>query len=63
MNSTLYLKPQVGSLVPSVTEQQISGVENPPVVLGDPAYTLKPWLMTPYKNTGNLSRKQLRFNN
>ena len=45
MNSTLYLKPQVGFLVPRVTEQ-ISDVENPPVVLGDPAYPLKPWLMT-----------------
>ena len=61
-NSALYLKAHVGSLVPRVT-RQISGVEIPPVVLGDPAYPLKPWLMTPYKNTGNLSRKQLRFSN
>lgn len=61
-NSALYLKAQVGSRVPRVT-RQISGVEIPPVVLGHPAYPLKPWLMTPYKNTGNLSRKQLRFNN
>ena len=61
-NTALYLKAQVGSLVPPVT-RKISGVEIPPVVLGDPAYTLKPWLMTPYKNAGNLSRKQLGFNN
>ena len=58
-NSALYLKAQVGSLVPCVT-RRISGVEIPPVVLGDPAY---PRVMTPYKNTGLLSRKQLRFNN
>ena len=62
MNSALYLKAQVGSLVLRVT-RQISGVEIAPVVLGDPAYPLKPWLMKPSKNTGNLSRKLLCFNN
>lgn len=27
------------------------------------AYPQKPWLMTPYKNTGNLTRKQVSFDN
>jgi len=31
-------------------------------VLGDGAYLLKRWLMTPYRDTGHLTRSQIRYN-
>lgn len=34
----------------------------PPIIIGDPAYPLRPWLKEPYINHGNLSTKQDRFN-
>lgn len=58
----VYWKAQSGSLVPHPT-RRISGADIPPITLGDPIYPLKPWLMTPCMNAGNLSRKHLRFNN
>jgi len=31
-------------------------------ILGDGAYPIKPWLMTPYRDTGNLTRDQKHYN-
>lgn len=61
-DAPVYWKAQSGSLVPHPT-RRISGADIPPITLGDPIYPLKPWLMTPCMNAGNLSRKYLRFNN
>ena len=61
-NTALYQNVQIGSLVTHV-KRQTSGIQIPTVVSGDPVYSQKPWLLTPHKNTSNLSRKQLSFNN
>ena len=48
------------TLLPSWTKN-INGVSIPLVMLGDPAYPLKNWLLKPFSDTG-LSRKQKTFN-
>ena len=42
--------------------KQISGSEIRPLLFGDSAYALSVWLMNPFKLTGTLSERQLRFN-
>jgi len=32
-------------------------------LIGDAAYPVRPWLMVPYKNTGNLANAQVKFSN
>lgn len=31
-------------------------------LIGDAAYPLKPWILTPYKDTGRLTRQQQHYN-
>lgn len=33
-----------------------------PLIVGDSAYPLKPWLLCPFKENGALSREQKKFN-
>ena len=40
----------------------ISGVQVPPLILGDSAYALSNWLMKPYIDRGNLTPEERSFN-
>ena len=60
-NSSLFNKCEDGTLLPNWT-RNINGVDIPLLILGDPAYPLTTWLMKPYSDCGNLSRKQRKFN-
>ena len=60
-NSSFYNKFNTRGFLPDWTKD-ISGIEAPLLILGDPAYPLLPWLMKPFPNTGNLTRQQQHFN-
>ena len=40
----------------------LNGIDVPVVIIGDPAYPLKRWLMKGFPNTGRLTREQTNFN-
>ena len=60
-NSQLYTKGERGDLFED-RMAIINATRVPVVVLGDPAYPLRPWLMKPFINTGSLSTEQRQFN-
>ena len=60
-NSTLYQRGQNGLLFTDA-RQLVAGREISPVLLGDPAYPLLPWLMKAFPDNGHLSREQKTFN-
>ena len=60
-NSTFYHKGQTGTLLPD-WQRQLSGVEVPLVILGDPAYPVLPWLMKAYPEHSGMSAQQKLFN-
>ncbi|XP_064630215.1 uncharacterized protein LOC135489052 isoform X1 [Lineus longissimus] len=60
-NSDLYDLGQSGRLFAGVTKN-VSGTDLPPVILGDPAYPLLPWLMKPYPVNAQTTAEQKRFN-
>ena len=60
-NSTFYNKVSSGTLLPNWT-RIINGVNVPLLILGDPAYPLKPWMMKPYPDTGHLTVAEGHFN-
>ena len=59
-NSTLYNKCESGDLFPNWTVTMGNTII-PLVILGDPAYPLRSWLLKPFSDTG-LSRKHRNFN-
>ena len=60
-NSELFTKGERGDLFER-RQKVIQETRVPVLVIGDPAYPLRPWLMKPYINTGALSTSQRNFN-
>ncbi|XP_064651986.1 putative nuclease HARBI1 [Lineus longissimus] len=46
----------------SVFQEAAAKFETDEFLLGDSAYPIQPWLMTPYKDYGNITRDQKRYN-
>ena len=59
-NSKIYAKCESGSFLPN-WPKTICNSTVPLVMLGDPAYPLKTWLMKPFSDTG-LTQRQWKFN-
>jgi len=60
-NSGLYRQGENGELFQQHTTN-INGIDIPVLLLGDAAYPLKPWLMRPFSDFGNLTHEQKTFN-
>ena len=60
-NSDVFEKGEAGTLFPN-KQRRICGKDVPLLLLGDPAYSLLPWMMKPYSNCGRLTARQTTFN-
>ncbi|XP_072182205.1 uncharacterized protein [Diadema setosum] len=62
-NSDIFHKAEnAGQLSPRENNRLMNEIEVPVVIIGDPAYPLKRWLMKAYPNTGRLTPNQENFN-
>ena len=59
--SDLFQRAQNGDILSDPTKV-VNGCNVRPLLLGDPAYPLLPWLMTAYPGSANLTPAQERFN-
>ncbi|XP_025061758.1 protein ANTAGONIST OF LIKE HETEROCHROMATIN PROTEIN 1-like [Alligator sinensis] len=59
-NSSLVPLMRRGAFARGASSIEINGVTIPPLIIGDPAYPLLPWLMKPY--TGHLDPRKELFN-
>ena len=61
-NSSLFALCCARAFLPLDMSVMISGVQVPPLILGDSAYALSNWLMKPYIDRGNLTPEERSFN-
>ena len=59
--STLYQRAE-NNLILTEPVKRINGVTVRPLLIGDSAYPLLPWLVSPYPHSHNLNRNQAKFN-
>ena len=61
-NSEIFKLGEAHKLYPGDYHVDVGGKDIAPVILGDPAYPLLPWLLKPYPENPNTIRKHRKFN-
>ena len=57
MNSSIFTKGEDGTLSPN-RPRRLGDIDVLVVLLGDPTYSLRPWLMKPFSDPGRPTREQ-----
>lgn len=61
-NSEIFKRANNNSLFSEVVTRKLGDQEVRPIIIGDPAYPLLPWLMKPFPDKGNSSESEQVFN-